>query len=132
MKRWLIFLVTVLAVGCGGGESNPLGPSSTLDVSGSWSGTWESGSGKSGDIATTFNQSGNSLNSTVYVSNSPCFNTIDATGSISGNSVSLTLSDVGISSVFISNNASSTLIRGSYTISEGICKGDKGSFELTR
>ena len=126
-----------LLCGCGGGGerggSLPSGPSSSsLDITGNWQVSLTST--LQGTSPTTISggitQSGNSVNGTVHVGGSNCFDqlmTIGITGTLTGNNVSLTSTTVAGQVVSLTASISNNELSGTYAIHGGCADGDQGS-----
>ena len=91
-KALFIGIVLLLASGCGSndGDSTSLVP--TVDVSGDWSGDWFNGEVFNCLPCLSFSvtQDGSDLSGVALINTSTCSATLDISGSISGNSITIT------------------------------------------
>ncbi len=78
----IIFMCMLpLMLSCGGGGGGGEAPPPTVDVTGTWSGTWASSNDiDHGNLSATLTQSGTSVSGTVSITESPCI----SSGSVSG------------------------------------------------
>lgn len=102
--------------------------STTIDITGNWSGTWRSLlTGFTGGISAQLVQQGATVGSLVILSGSPCPLGDQFSGTNIGNQW------IGGSSIIILAVAQSTRIDGGYFVaSGGFCTGDFGTFSLVR
>ena len=128
----LAFLAVLLA-GCGGSSSSP-GPTSTLTIQ---SGNWNISASSIAAPGVTFlaggnlMQSGNSISGVVHIFNSTCFGQttdVPVSGSVSGQSVTLSSPAIQGQTVTVSLNGSSTALSGTYSVAgTGCAAGDRGT-----
>ena len=111
-----------------GGDSGSGGPP-TVDVTGSWSGTWTSQNGVDGGSATlVVTQTEATASGTVSFTGSPCFGSGSFSGTVSGNEACGSLTAGGIR-VDVCLGVTGDNASGTYnTISAGFCTGDRGTF----
>ncbi len=104
-------------------------------ISGNWSGYWSSGrvSG-SGVFVANLSQNGSALSGTAALEGSPCFETLQVSGTVSGESFSFSASTDGITRVLVSGNIYGDTMTGGYTaLATGtLCDGDRGTFSANR
>ena len=142
---WCLFLALVLLCGCGGGRpsGSPLTPPSTPtsgspqpSIAGHWQFTTTSMTGMPPTtLAGSLAQSGKLVSGAVHVDGSHCFDwltTIDLTGTLSGNSVSLTSASVAGEITNLTGNIGSTAYTGTYDIKGGCADNDHGSVTGTK
>jgi hypothetical protein len=138
-KLSLLGLVVALAIAleaCGGGGGGGGGGLPTVDVTGTWTGTWASSNGiNTGDIDATLVQTGGAVTGSVSFTGSPCFAGGPITGIVSGDTINASLIAGGIQ-VDLSGAVSGSgndMMNGTYdTVSAGACTGDTGTITLTR
>lgn len=128
-----LFAACVALSGCGGGGGGGGGGAATVSAAGSWTGNWFSSNGiNSGALTFTLNQTGNSATGSANFTNSSCFSSGAASGTVSGANYSGNMTAGGINvaySVTITGNA----LSGTYNvISGGACTGDSGTLSATR
>jgi len=125
----LVLAAVLAASGCGDGEKEP----PTVDVTGSWAGTWLSETGMGGDVTAVLTQAGADVDGTMTISGSPCFSVGNVSGTVSGNRVSTGAMFSGDTRVNFEGTVVGDQISGSYdTVRAGACTGDTGTFSLTR
>lgn len=125
----IIGILSILASGGGGGGGDT---PANLDVTGFWSGSWSSSIVVQGGAVTAqLVQNGTVLSGSFTIDGSPCLNTGDIDGVVSGTSVDFTVTS-GVDDIHISGTYNGTLISGTYSISMGLCAGDRGVFTLSR
>lgn len=128
--------VTVLVLtscGGGGGPTAPTEPT-TINLTGTWQGTWRSVTGQGGSVTISMTQSGNSLSGTASVTGSPCFTTGSLSGSVSGNTVVFGMAFGGGQQANYNGavSTSGTSASGTHSVSGGACNGDTGSWNVTK
>lgn len=107
-------------------------------VTGTWQGAWGSvpSPNSYGPLSATLTQTGSAVTGTVTLTFSPCFTTGTLSGTISGNTISLTGTFPPQQQVLFSGTTSSTAteaqINGAYAVSSGLCAGDYGIFTVTK
>ena len=132
MKHVVLGCAAALLGACGGNSSTPSGPSSNVDVSGTWNATWTSVSGQVGHGSMQLTQEGASISGTTLVQNSPCLANADVSGSLSGDELSGAMTAGGMSITFDST-VQGAQMSGTYdAVSAGACTGDTGTFTATR
>jgi len=121
-----ILTLSIFLVSCGGGSSSS---GVSVNLTGSWSGSWRSSTGQTGALAASFSQSGATFNGPVTIYNSNCFGYEYATGILSGSNV-----QIGISSnaIIFDGSVSGSTISGTYYVYTTACSGDAGTFVLGR
>lgn len=81
-------------------------------------------------IGGSLTQTDSAIAGVLHVSNSTCFDwatDIPVSGSVAGNSVTLTSGDINGQIITITGSANSTLITGTYSIASGCAGGDAGT-----
>ncbi len=118
-------LITSLLLGCGGGSSSGV----SVNLAGSWSGSWRSSDGQGGALTTSFSQTGATFSGPATIYNSYCFGYEYATGKLSGSNI-----EIGIASnaIILIGSVSGSTISGTYYVYSGACTGDAGTFVLSR
>lgn len=109
-------------------------PTPTIDITGSWAGTWTSTSrpGANGTLSGGFAQSGLVLQGAMVVVGSPCFS---GSTNISGNIVGGQITFSGSTLKFTGSLTDAATISGTYTISDSLisnCPADAGKMVLFR
>lgn len=146
MKRWVSILrlsALLLLCGCGGGYNSPPSPGSNpgSNIVSNWQ--FSTTSTVPGTlpltIAGSVNQSGGSISGAVHVDGSNCFDrptTIALTGSLSGNTVSLTSASVAGQVITLTGSLTDHALTdafsggqftGTYAINGGCANGDQGN-----
>ena len=130
MKK-LVSVITILTlsiflVSCGGGSSSS---GVSVNLTGSWSGSWRSSRGQTGSLTASLSQSGATFSGPATLYNSNCFGHEYATGTLSGSTVK-----IGISSnaIIFNGSVSGSTISGNYYVYTTACSGDAGTFVLRR
>jgi uncharacterized protein (TIGR03437 family) len=131
------FPVVVTNPSPGGGTSNTIyfNVSPTVEVirlTGAWQGTWSSTLGFRGSATANLTQTGNALNGTISLADSPCFSSGTVSGTISGNQISLALTFSGGQKASFKGaaNLAGNAITGQYTVQTGSCAGDTGGIAI--
>jgi CSLREA domain-containing protein len=108
---------------------------SRADISGSWSGTWESKDGISGgSVSANFDQSDTSFIGSVTIGNSLCISNADVSGTVSGSGISFGVVS-GASTITFAATVTLNSMDGTYRVLDSTvfgCAGDIGTFSLTR
>jgi tetratricopeptide (TPR) repeat protein len=120
--------------GGGGGEEKSSPPPE--DLSGIWRGTWtDNTDGTSGEATFTLAQTGSALSGTVSVAGDTCLPQGNVSGTVSGNSVNLTIQSSAESvTLSATYNATAKTLTGTWNYSASAstdCMGDIGSFTGT-
>ena len=125
-------LSLLFVLSCGDGDSDSSRPPS-VDVTGSWSGSWSSNNGIDGGSASlSAVQADASVSGSAFLSGSPCLSNGSFTGTVSGDRVSGSIR-AGNSRIEISMNVSGNQASGTYySANAGICTGDRGTLTLSR
>ena len=130
MKK-LVSVITILTlsiflVSCGGGSSSS---GVSVNLTGSWSGSWRSSTGQTGSLTASFSQSGATFSGPATIYNSNCFGYEYATGTLSGSNV-----QIGISSnaIIFNGSVSGSTISGTYYVYATACSSDAGTFVLRK
>jgi hypothetical protein len=85
-------------------------------------------------IGGSLTQTGSTVSGVLHVSNSTCFvwaTDVPVSGTVTGNSVTLTSASVAGQIITITGSATSTLITGTYSIASGCAGGDYGTITAT-
>jgi hypothetical protein len=110
------------------------GTASPADVSGSWSGNWNSADKVSGgSVSANFEQSGTSFSGSVTIGGSPCISNGSVSGTISGSDISFGVVS-GASTITFTATVTLDSMNGTYKVLDttGFCAGDIGAFSMTR
>ena len=120
-----VFVLASLLLGCGGGSSSGV----SVNLTGSWSGSWRSSTGQTGSLTASFSQSGATFSGPATIYNSNCFGYEYATGTLSGSNV-----EIGISSnaIVFNGSVSGSTISGTYYVYATACSSDAGTFVLRK
>lgn len=131
-KSFLVFAVMVAGLSACGGDSGSCGPP-TVDVTGTWTGSWVSQNAFDGGSATlAANQTDGAVVGTASFSGSPCFSGGSFRGTVCGNEACGSLTSGGIR-VDVCLGVIGDNANGTYnTISAGLCTGDRGTISLSR
>jgi hypothetical protein len=104
-----------------------------INITGEWSGTWQSNRGPSGLLSAALSQTGSTITGTVVFSNSACFlaaGTLFAT--LNGTAWSGSVAVPGGGSINLNASIGSNSLTGNYSVvSGGACTGDTGTFSAT-
>jgi hypothetical protein len=108
------------------------GSSGSAGLTGNWEFTTASTAipGVTSEVQGSIVQAGSSVNGVLHVLGSSCFDpdtNMSVTGSITGNSVTITSSPVVGQVVSFSGTATGTSLNGTYSISGGCASGDRGT-----
>ena len=129
-------LVLLLAVGCGDSASGPPGestPGPTVDVTGTWSGTWLSSHGMGGAMSCALTQTGGHVSGTITIGGSPCFSAGNISGTVSANNLDTGALFGGNIEVDFAGTVVGNDMSGSYTtVQAGACTGDTGTWQASR
>ena len=107
-------------------------PEQTLDLSGSWSGTWSQSGVVQGAVSTTFVQAGNALSGNVMITNSPCVTDGTITGTVTQSGASFG-AVVGPDEItFTATTVSESEMSGTWEVGAGACSGGEGTFSLEK
>ena len=140
----LVLVFANLGSACGGDKSDdststgstgaPTGSTTTaLDVTATWSGAWLSQTGNGGALDATLIQDVDAVTGTITMADSPCFQTLNVAGTLTGTDLSLTATDAMGVELQLASTAGELTIDGTYeVIAGGPCTGDTGTFDLTR
>jgi hypothetical protein len=134
MTRTFLGAVAALICACGGSDSSTITPAGQdgADVSGTWSLTWTSQSGGTGQGTMQLAQNGAVVTGTAVATGSPCFANVDVSGSIAGDTLTATLI-AGGESATIDTTVTGSQMSGSYRVTAaGACADDMGSIIATR
>lgn len=112
----------------GGGGAAP----AAVDMTGSWNGIWSSSFGPdTGTFVMTATQDGATISGTADLSGSTCFFGGGLTGSVSGSTLSGSLT-AGANQAVFSLTVAGDALNGSYSVTGGDCAGDSGSVTASR
>jgi hypothetical protein len=132
MRAFRIFMVIFFMAAfytCSGDGNEP----PTVDVTGTWTGTWMSSTGMGGDVSATLTQTGADVEGTMTIDGSPCFSVGNVSGTVSGNRISTGAFFSGDSRVNFNGTVVGDSISGTYeAVRAGACTGDQGTFSLDR
>jgi hypothetical protein len=138
----IVLVVAVLSAcafmscGGGGGSGGAGGGPASVDVTGTWTGTWNSSNGiNSGSIDATLTQTGSSISGSVSFTGSPCFAGGPISGNVGGANIAAALNAGGIHVTFSAavSGVGDDMMNGTYSVvSAGACTGDTGTITLTR
>ncbi len=105
-----------------------------LDLSGNWSGDWQSSqAGGGGSLAAALTQSDTIVTGTLELSGSPCFSGGTLSGTLTQAQWSTSMWVAGGGRVDLTGSVDDPVITGSYqVVSGGMCTGDTGTFVLRR
>jgi hypothetical protein len=121
-------LLLPIAFACGGSEGSP----ATSAAAGTWTGQWLSHDGIGGSATMTLSPSSDGLSGSISFTNSPCFASGAVNATLSGDSVSATVT-AGAIEVNIDATLTGTEMSGTYdAVSAGACTGDTGTFSAKR
>jgi hypothetical protein len=152
---WAAVTLILVAAACGGNDPNaaasPSGTGSSTTsappvvtasstpsnngaagtMQGPWDGTWTSTSspGASGTFHIEFTQSGDQLNGSITITNSPCIATGTITGALDGNSITFGAVK-GSQNIAYTGTISGTSMSGTYTAPQ--CDNGVGDWEATK
>lgn len=131
MRNHVCMVVVFLCLGalgsCGGGNSS----GSTINVAGNWQFTANSTVfGFTSTAAGQINQNGSTLSGTLALSGTPCADSANLTGSLSGNKITATLDENGQNTMYTGTVAADgNSGSGTYQSPTGGCtNGDAGTF----
>lgn len=132
---WGVAVITVALVlaGCDGDGDEDLAPP-TVNVSGTWSGSWLSDNGVDGGNVTfvSLSQIDSMVTGEVSFTGSPCFSGAALSGVISGETLTGSLR-AGSIQVDVDATVTGDQMNGTYdTVNAGACTGDTGMFSATR
>jgi hypothetical protein len=130
----LLIIAALTMTGCGGGGGGTFCTPPTVNVTGNWTGTWQSENGVDhGTLALSgLIQQGATVNGQANFTGSPCLSGTTLAGLICGQNFSGQLTADGIQ-VSFSATVIATQMTGTYdTMSAGTCTGDSGTFSLQR
>ncbi|HRQ09930.1 MAG: hypothetical protein WC972_00450 [Trueperaceae bacterium] len=132
-----LLLPVVLLAGCATAapKGPPKGPPSgppTVDVTGTWTGTWDSTTDGDGGVVADLQQSGSSLGGTVTITGSVCIHSGTVTGTISGSQVTFGVVNAGDTVQYSASNVTANQMTGTYEVTTGLCKGDEGTFDISK
>lgn len=126
----VIALSVLSTLGSGGGGGG--GETVTIDLTGNWRGTWNSSvANYSGNLSGTLTHSGTSISGTMNVTGSPCISSGTVSGTGAGGSFSASI-DSGQDSLQLQGSYTATSISGTYSVPNGVCAGDTGTFSLNQ
>lgn len=146
-------LLVLVAAACGGGASGPASPTGTGHVAtsppvvatsptpsqsgaagaiqGPWDGTWTSTSspGSSGTFHIDFTQSGDQLNGSITITNTPCITTGTITGVLTGSQITFGAVKGG-QTIAYTGMVSGTSMSGTYAAPQ--CGNGIGKWDATK
>ncbi|MBI5192008.1 MAG: hypothetical protein HZA08_01045 [Nitrospirae bacterium] len=131
----LIFFLSYMPLGCssGSGNSDNSKPPS-INVTGNWSGSWNSENGiNGGTVSLSLSQNGSDISGTITMGGSPCFSVGNISGSVSGNNISSGAVFTGSLRVDFDGTAVGNDMNGSYAVIKGgACTGDSGTWMVSK
>ena len=104
-------------------------------LSGNWSGVWASSVVSAGGIFfLSASQSGLQVTGTAVLNGSPCFGAFQFSGTMSGNTFSLTLSHGGVARASLVGRVSGISVTATYAVlfTGTLCDGDRGTVTASR
>lgn len=128
---WGVLVLVTFTGGCGSGDA--AGP--PAQIGGQWTGTWLSTpTGRTGTLATDIRQNGSTISGSIQVGSSPCLLAAAVSGLVNGQAIQFQAQsgpDRMSFTATIQMAAAGSMI-GSYSVTEGNCAGDVGTFDLTK
>ena len=122
----IITLLSALISACGGGSSSGV----SVNLTGTWSGSWRSSNGQTGALGGSWTQSGGTFSGPTTIYSSACFKNEYSTGTVSGSTIQIAIVNNGI---IFDGSVSGSTISGTYLVyASGACYGDAGTFVLTK
>lgn len=103
----------------------------TANLSGQYSGSWQSNDGDGGGLFLDITQVGTTVTGMMTLSNSACGYQADVTGTVSGNTINGTFALGGPNRGQFTLKLSGTQLDGTYRLTAGCYAGDTGTFSLT-
>jgi len=105
----------------------------SVDLTGTWSGSWQSVNGiDAGPLSADLAQNGSTVSGSITFGGSPCFSQGTFSGTVSGNSVQGAMF-AGAVRVDIDAAGTASAMNGPYSVvSGGACTGDTGTFSLAK
>jgi len=106
-----------------------------VDVAGVWIGTWESGTGASGNMSLSVTQNGDSIAGVWGLTRTTCFSSGTFVGTVTGQEVYCEATATGVHVTFLGTVSGSmfNLWSGIYSVQAGgACTGDSGTIFLSR
>jgi tetratricopeptide (TPR) repeat protein len=119
-----------LAAAASGGGGDDGDTSTTTNLTGVWSGTWNESTGDTGNVSFDLTQTNTSVSGSVSTTGSNCISTGTLSGTLAGNQLTGTIQSVN-GSVSLNATATSTSMNGTYEVTSGECIGDTGSFSTS-
>jgi hypothetical protein len=99
-------------------------------IAGGWKGTWTSDARGDGTTRATFAQTGESIDGTMRLTGSPCFDEGRVAGSLSGGTFSATFAHAD-AKVMFDARLDDGVLEGRYVVVSGECRGDTGTFSAS-
>ena len=136
IRLTIALMFTLLAfptLSCGGDGDVGSSAPPTVDITGTWTGSWFSSNGVDGGAATlSASQSGANVTGSASLSGSPCLASGAFSGNVSGNTANGSLT-AGGTRIDIAMTVTGNSASGTYNaVSAGACTGDTGTISLTR
>ncbi len=122
--------IALFFIQCSSSSSSNNGGYNETNLTGNWSGTWSSYSAVSGDIQASMIQNGDNISGTVSIMGSPCISGGTFSGTVSGNSIFFGIVSETDAIDFTATYYSPFTISGTYSVENGNCAGDTGTFTL--
>jgi hypothetical protein len=103
----------------------------TASIAGAWRGTWASGQSGNGTTRATFTQSGDAIDGAMHLTGSPCFERGRVVGTFGGQELTATFASSD-AKVALTASLDGDVLRGTYSVISGECRGDTGTFTASR
>ena len=134
MKPLFFLLTFVILISCGGGDDGAPLPPPSVNLDGTWSGTWLSSNGiNTGQLGLNLSQSGASVTGTASFPGGTCFTGGNVSGTVSANNIKGGLVSAGNLRIEFGATVVSNTLNGDYNVIQGgACTGDTGTWKVTR
>ena len=131
---WVVacIIVALVFTGCDGGGGDDC-ETATVNITGTWSGTWQSGGGGGGNLTfVSLLQTDSMVTGSVSFTGSPCFSGGAVSGEVCGDTFIGSLR-AGNISVDFDVTVTGDQMNGTYDVDNaGACTGDTGTISATR
>lgn len=92
LKVMILLFLLLLTVHCNKDAQDPVGPSTSIDISGKWRGTWNSSKiGRDGNISLELTQNGTDFNGSIEARRAECLEKGTISGSLNGDTITFHL-----------------------------------------